>query len=365
MTALLSKLQTTPSGVQSATDYLPYGQLRLTPEVWRYLEQGSGKGLTMQANAQALDDVKLMSRPLAEVKGGNTRLNIFGQQFEHPLLLAPIAYQRLFHPDGEQASAMAANAQSGQMVVSSLASQTLEEIIKASGQALWFQLYWQGNRPRTLHLLKRALAAGYSAVMFTVDAPVKQAVMQLPDGISAVNLEASLPMSAVPFNSSMVFDGWMTQAPTWDDLAWLRNQLNEPLLVKGILHLDDAKKILSLGCDGLVVSNHGGRVLDGVPGSLEMLPKIVKLVSGKAKVLFDSGIRSGQDAFKALALGADAVMVGRPYVWGLSTCGALGVAHVLRLMRDELEMTMALSGAENLKAIKVGKFLNNLTKDKR
>ncbi|MDP1658591.1 MAG: alpha-hydroxy acid oxidase, partial [Methylotenera sp.] len=241
----------------------------------------------------------------------------------------------------------------------------LEEVIEVAGQALWFQLYWQGDRPRTLRLLKRALAAGYGAVMFTVDAPVKQAVMQLPDGISAVNLETALPQSSLELNQSEVFDGWMTHAPTWDDLAWLRNQLNVPLLVKGILHLDDAKKVLSLGCDGLVVSNHGGRVLDGVPSSLEMLPEIVKLISGKAKVLFDSGIRSGQDAFKALALGADAVMVGRPYVWGLSTCGALGVAHVLRLMRDELEMTMALSGAENLKAIKVGKFLNNLTKDKR
>ena len=353
MTSPLLKLQATPQGVQTATDYLPFAQSRLTAEVWRYLEGGAGKGLTMQANVQAFDTLKLMPRPLVDVKGGHTRLDLFGQQFEHPLLLAPIAYQRLFHLGGEQASAMAANAQAGQMVVSSLASQTLEEIIEAAGQPLWFQLYWQGDRARTLRLINRALAAGYSAVMFTVDAPVKQAVMTLPEDISAVNLETSLQVPSLQSNQNMVFDGWMTQAPTWDDLAWLRDQISVPLLVKGLMHAADVESVLSLGCDGLVVSNHGGRVLDGVPASLDVLPQIVRLVSGKAKVLFDSGIRSGHDAFKALSLGADAVMIGRPYIWGLSTSGALGVAHVIRLMRDELEMTMALTGAMNLEAIKV------------
>lgn len=353
MTVTLNKLQITPQGVQTATDYLPLAQPRLTAEVWQYLEGGAGKSLAMQANAQAFDAFKLVPRPLADVKGGHTRLTLFGQQFEHPLLLAPIAYQRLFHPNGEQASAMAANAQAGQMVVSSLASQTLENTIEAAGQALWFQLYWQGDRARTLRLVKRALAAGYSAVMFTVDAPVKQAVMALPEGISAVNLETPLSLPPLQMTQSAVFDGWMTQAPTWDDLAWLRDRVSVPLLVKGLLHSVDVSKVLHLGCDGLVASNHGGRVLDGVPSSLEVLPALVKQVAGKAKVLFDSGIRSGQDAFKALSLGADAVMIGRPYIWGLSTSGALGVAHVIRLMRDELEMTMALCGTADLEAIKL------------
>lgn len=348
----LTKLQTSPKGVQTAADYMPYAQARLTTDVWRYLESGSGNGLTMQANMLAFGAARLMSRALVDTRGGHTRLDLFGQQFEHPLLLAPIAYQRLFHPEGERGSAMAANAQSGQMVVSSLASQTLEEIIEAAGQALWFQLYWQGDRLRTLRLVKRALAAGYSAIMFTVDAPVKQAVMQLPAGISAVNLEAALPLPSLLANQSNVFDGWMTQAPTWDDVAWLREHIGIPLLIKGILHPDDAAKVLSFGCDGVVASNHGGRALDGVPSSLEVLPEIVKLVSGKGKVLFDSGIRNGQDAFKALVLGADAVMVGRPCIWGLSAAGALGVAHVLRLMRDELEMTMALSGVCDLGAVR-------------
>lgn len=345
-------MQSVPQGIETAADYRPLAQQQLSAEVWRYLENGAAQGLTLRANTQAFDNSTLMARPLVNVKGGHTRLQLFGQQFEHPLLLAPLAYQRLFHTDGEQASAIAANAQSGQMVVSSLASQSLEQIIEAAGQPLWFQLYWQGDRARTLRLAKRALNAGYSAVMFTIDAPVKQAVMSLPDGIRAVNLEPALPLPRLLVGQSTVFDGWMAQAPGWDDLAWLREQLDIPLLVKGILHPDDAASVVAIGCDGLVVSNHGGRVLDGVPASLHLLPDIVRQVAGKATVLFDSGIRSGSDAFKAMAAGADAVMIGRPYIWGLSVCGALGVAHVLRLMRDELEMTMALSGIAELADLK-------------
>jgi len=358
MSEPLAKLQSTAPGVHTAADYLSFAQPRLTAETWHYLEGGSGSGMAMQANRHALDAARIITRPLADVRGGSTKLKLFGQQFEHPLLLAPIAYQRLFHHQGEAASAMAANAQCGQMVVSSLASQRLESIIEAAGQALWFQLYWQGDRQRTLQLAKRAIAAGYGAILFTVDAPVKQAVMQLPEDVSAVNLEQPvLPLPALHAGQSSVFDGWMVQAPDWDDLAWLRDEISLPLLVKGVLHADDAEKIINAGCDGLVVSNHGGRVLDGVPGSLEMLPKIVQRVSAKATILFDSGIRNGQDAFKALALGADAVMIGRPYIWGLAASGALGVAHVIRLMRDELEMTMALAGTKDLPAIRAGKCI--------
>lgn len=337
-------MHSVPQGIATAADYRQLAQRQLTAEVWRYLENGAAQGLTLRANTQAFDDSALMTRPLVKVKAGHTRIQMFGQQFEHPLILAPLAYQRLFHADGELASAVAANAQSGQMVVSSLASQGLEQIIEAAGQPLWFQLYWQGDRARTLRLARRALNAGYSAVMFTVDAPVKQAVITLPDDVSAVNLEPALTLPKMLPRQSLVFDGWMAQAPDWDDLLWLREKIAVPLLIKGVLHPDDAERAVVAGCDGLVVSNHGGRVLDGVPASLHMLPPIVRKVAGRAKVLFDSGIRSGQDAFKAMAAGADAVMIGRPYIWGLSVCGALGVAHVTRLMRDELEMTMALSG---------------------
>jgi 4-hydroxymandelate oxidase len=182
----------------------------------------------------------------------------------------------------------------------------------------------------------------------------------LPPEISAVNLETPIALAQQITGESIVFDGWMQQAPGWDDLKWLRDQINVPLIIKGVMRPEDAERAVNLGCDAIVVSNHGGRVLDGVPGSLKMLPDITRAISGKAKILFDSGIRNGQDAFKALALGADAVMVGRPYVWGLSSCGALGVAHVIRLMRDELEMTMALSGAKNLQALKNGTYIYSI-----
>ena len=325
MSALQARLSATPQGIQAASDYQPFARDRLESQVWRYLDEGSGQGLSLKANATAFEQACLIPRPLANVRGGHTRLQLFGQTFDHPLLLAPVAYQRLFHPDGEQASAMAAAAQGGQMVVSSLASQGLEEIIEAAGQPLWFQIYWQGDRPRTLKLVQRAIAAGYRVMMLTVDEP-------------------AIPMPPLLSGQSMVFDGWMTQAPTWEDLAWLRDQLDMPLLVKGLLHPEDASRAMTLGCEGVVVSNHGGRVLDGAPASLVVLPDIIEAVAGRGKVLFDSGIRNGRHAFKALESGACAVMVGRPYIWGLATCGALGVAHVVRLMRDELEMTMALCG---------------------
>lgn len=350
-------LKSPPADIQTALDYLPYAEERLSKEVWQYLQSGTGYGLSTSHNRKVFEDISLMPRPLSDVKGGNTHIELFGQSFSHPVILAPLAYQRLFHQEGETASAMASTAQGGQMVVSSLASQTLEKIIEAADQALWFQLYWQADRDSTLRLVKRALNAGYSAIMFTVDAPVKQASIALPREVSAVNLEAPIALAQQPAGESIVFDGWMKQAPGWDDLMWLRDQISVPLIIKGVMHPEDAEYAVNLGCDGIVVSNHGGRVLDGVPGSLKMLPQITRAISGKAKILFDSGIRNGQDVFKALALGADAVMVGRPYVWGLSSYGALGVAHVIRLMRDELEMTMALSGVKNLQALKNGTYV--------
>ncbi|MES1982954.1 MAG: alpha-hydroxy acid oxidase [Pseudomonadota bacterium] len=343
----LAKLTVCPADVQTATDYLAYAQLRLNPAIQRYLQDGCGDGLTLAANEHAFRS-PILPRPLADVRGGHTRVRLFGQELAHPIVLAPIAYQRLFHPAGECASAMAASAQDGLMAVSSLASQTLEDIAQAAVQPLWFQLYWQGERGRTLRLVQRAQTAGYSAVVMTIDAPVKQAIMQLPADVAAVNLEAPPASPALLPGQSPVFDGWMAQAPTWADIEWLREQIKIPFLLKGVLHPDDAAHAVRLGCDGLIVSNHGGRVLDGAPASLSVLPQIVDIVAGRATVLLDSGIRNGRDIFRALSLGAAAVMIGRPYVWGLASAGALGVAHVIRLMRDELEMTLALAGCASI-----------------
>lgn len=345
------KLNPLPAGIHTALDYRMHAEAQLDPQFWRYLEAGSGNNASLADNLQSFARIPLMPRMLADVRGGHTRLELFGQQLDHPLLLAPIAYQRIFHPEAEPGSVAAADAQGGIAIISSLASTTLEAIASAGTRPQWFQLYWQGERERSLRLVQRAIAAGYSAVVFTVDAPVKQAAMQLPPQVSAINLGAPLCMPPLSSGQSPVFDGWMAQAPTWDDLAWLREQISVPLLLKGVLHPEDARQALMLGCDGLIVSNHGGRVLDGTPASIDALPAILKEVAGRAPVLLDSGIRSGSDAFKAIALGATALLVGRPYVWGLASAGALGVAHVLRLLRDELEMTMALTGCANLSAI--------------
>ncbi len=345
------RLDQLPAGIHSAADYEAIAHARLDPVAWRYLQDGSGAGLTLAANRRAFEELTLVPRPLADVGGGHTRLDLFGQTLAHPILLAPIAYQRLFHPDGEAACAMAAAAQGGAMWVSSLASQTLESIAQAglqTGRAPWFQLYWQGDRARTLRLARRAEAAGYPVSMFTVDAPVKLATLQLPGGVSAVNLEPALAPAPLQHGQSPVFDGWMAQAPTWDDLAWLRDQLRQPLIIKGLLHPDDCERGVNLGCDGLVVSNHGGRVIDGAPSSLEVLPAVCARVAGRVPVLLDSGIRDGRDVYQALAAGATAVLLGRPAIWGLAAAGALGVAHVIRLLRDELEMTLALCGCKTL-----------------
>lgn len=194
MTQLLPKLEGCPADVSTAQDYLSHAHARLEPVAWHYLQEGSGARLSLRANEQAFAGKPLMPRPLLDVAGGHTRCTLFGQEYAHPILLAPVAYQRLFHPEGEYASAMAASAQDGLMVVSSLVSQPLEEIAQAAQRPLWFQLYWQGERQRTLRLAQRAVAAGYNAIVFTVDAPVKQAVLALPPHIAAVNLEAPLTL---------------------------------------------------------------------------------------------------------------------------------------------------------------------------
>ena len=332
--------------------YAQQAQIKLPATVWDYLQSDAGTGRQSRANEADWQALNIVPRPLNALHNPNTDCRLFNETWAHPMMLAPVAYQTLFHPEGEAGSAVACNAQLGQMMVSSLASQPLAHIATQAQQPLWFQLYWQGDRARTQTLLQKALDAGYSAVVFTVDAPIKQAVMDLPETVSAVNLAQPLAPNPLQSGQSLVFDGWMAQAPTWEDVAWLRQQVTKPLLLKGILHVDDAKRAVALGCDGLVISNHGGRVLDGTPTVTDVLPAITAAVGGQCKLIVDSGIRSGQDVFKALALGADAVCIGRPYIWGLASEGPLGVAKVIRWLRDELEMTMALTGVSNLQAIK-------------
>lgn len=257
-----------------------------------------------------------------------------------------MAYQRLAHDDGELATVLAASAQGVGMVLSTQASMSLEAVAQAvRGDAtrgpLWFQLYLQTDPGVTLDLVKRAELAGYEALVITVDAPCsgvrdreRRVGFALPEGIRAVNLA---PYGKQPATT-------LDQAPTWDSIAWLQTRTRLPIVLKGILHVDDARQAARMNLAGIIVSNHGGRTLDTVPTASQVLPGIAQAVSADMAVLADGGIRRGTDVLKALALGAHAVLLGRPVLHGLAHAGAHGVAHVLRLLRDELEIAMALCG---------------------
>ncbi|MEY4640105.1 MAG: hypothetical protein RLZZ227_99 [Pseudomonadota bacterium] len=356
--APVSVLDSIPRDIAAVGDYESHARARLDASAWEYLAAGAADEITLRDNRAAFDRIRMRSRVLCDVRGGHTRLTLLGQAFEHPVFLAPIGYQQLFHPEGERATALAARTLSAPLVVSTLATTRLEELA-ATGATLWFQLYPQARREHSLALVRRAEACGCQALVVTVDAPLagirnreQRAGFRLPAGIAAVNLADVPPVpQAATVGSSVVFDGLLANAPTWDDIAWLAGNTALPVLVKGILNPADALLAIEHGARGIVVSNHGGRVLDTLPASIDALPAIAAVVAGHVPLLLDGGIRRGSDVFKALALGARAVLIGRPYIHALATAGALGVAHVLRTLREELEVCMALNGCATLNAI--------------
>ena len=339
-------------------DYAAAARVRLDDNARAYFEGGAADELTLAANVQAWRDIPLSSRVLRPMAGGHTRVELFGRTLAHPILLAPVAYQRLAHPDGELATAQAAAALQAGMVLSTQSSVAVEDVARIvctdpDAGPLWFQLYVQHDRAFTLDLVRRAEAAGCAALVLTVDAPVhgardreRRVGFRLPPGVRAVHLDGlrPRPVPVLAAGQSALFDGLLADAPTWDDVAWLRGHARVPLLLKGITHPDDARLARSLGAAGLIVSNHGGRTLDTLPATATLLPRIAEAVDGALPLLVDGGIRRGTDVLKALALGARAVLIGRPQVQALAVAGAHGVAHVLRLLRDELEIAMVLTG---------------------
>ncbi|AVZ79332.1 alpha-hydroxy-acid oxidizing enzyme [Zoogloeaceae bacteirum Par-f-2] len=360
MSTVTPPLEAIPYDIVSASDYEQRARAHLDDNAWAYLQGAAADELTLAANVDAFRRRRLLPRVLRDLRQGHTRCRLFDDELEHPLLLAPLAYQRLFHPDGELASALAAGVMGSAMVVSTLATYTLEDIASQARGPLWFQLYWQGERERSLALVRRAEAAGYRALVVTVDAPVsgvrnreQRAGFRLPPGIVAANVATTMGHGK-GLEPRGIFAGLMAVAPTWDDIAWLRSQTRLPLLLKGILHVDDGRLARELGVDGIVVSNHGGRVLDTTPASLDLLPAFRATLGERFTLLVDGGIRRGSDVFKAIACGADAVMIGRPYAHALAVAGALGVAHLLKLLRQELEACMALCGCADLAAINAG-----------
>lgn len=353
-------IEALPEGLANLADFEEPARVRVDEQAWAYLHGGAADELTLRANRTAWDQLRLHPRVLRDLSGGHTRVQLLGRELQHPILLAPIAYQRLFHADGELAIAHAAAAQSAGLVLSAQASVTMEEVaapMLADAQAgpLWFQLYWRDDRDFMQTLLQRVERAGYQALVLTVDAPVhgardreRRVGFKLPDDIRAVNLGGrKKPLDLQPGQSAL-FDGLMPRAATWAEIDWLREHSRLPLLLKGVSHVDDAKRALQCGVAGLVVSNHGGRALDTLPATAELLPPLRAALGPEALLLVDGGIRRGTDVLKAMALGANAVLLGRPYVHALAAAGALGVAHALRLLRDELEIAMALSGCKTL-----------------
>ncbi|VCU69801.1 L-lactate dehydrogenase [cytochrome] [Pigmentiphaga humi] len=358
MSTLPPPLTQIPAQIACAGDYEPYARERMTPSAWAYLEGGAADETTLRANRAAYERVRILPRVLADLAGGGTELDLLGLRLPHPILLAPVAYQKLAHPEGELATALAASAMQAAMVVSTQASVALEDVARAASAPLWFQLYFQADRAATLQLVRRAEQAGYRALVVTADAPVngvrnreQRASFALPPGVEAINLRGMPPMGGgvARAGASPVFgSGVLAHAPTWRDIEWLCGATSLPVVVKGILAPADAQRALEAGASAIAVSNHGGRTLDTVPATLEALPGIAAAVAGRVPVLLDGGIRRGTDVFKALALGASAVLLGRAYMHGLAAAGAVGVIHVLHMLRTELEIAMALAGCRTL-----------------
>ncbi|MDO5692339.1 MAG: alpha-hydroxy acid oxidase [Pseudomonadota bacterium] len=329
----------------------------MSTAAWAYLQGGAGDETTLRDNLAAWQSPRLWPRVLQPLAGGHTRVTLVTHELSHPIFLAPVAHQRLAHPDGEWASALAAAAQGAGYVLSTQSNMPMERIAEAvladpGHGPLWFQLYWQADRGFNHALVQRAEAAGFEAIVLTVDAPVhgmrdreRRAAFTLPPGVHAVHLQDA---PAAPLADDTYCAGLPAHAPTWDDVAWLRTRTRLPVWLKGVLHPADARIAQTLGVAGLIVSNHGGRTLDTAPPTAQALPRVRAAVGDALPLVVDGGIRRGTDVLKAIALGANAVMVGRPVVHALAAGGALGVARMIRLLRDELEMAMALTGCRTL-----------------
>ncbi len=342
----------------------------LSPETYGYIAGGASTEETMRANLDAFRRWRIVPRMLNNVAARDLSVEVLGMQLPAPVMLAPIGgVQMRTHPEAERAVARAAAALGLCMVLSTAASTPMEDVATSLGDGpRWYQLYWPREPELTKSFLRRAEASGYSAVVVTLDT---QLLAWRPRDLTAAFLPFLRGEGVANYFSDPVFRAGLDKPPeedlqaavmrwvavfsdpsmTWDDLAFVRANTKLPILLKGILHPDDASRARAAGVDGIIVSNHGGRQVDGAIGALDALPAVVAALPEDFPVLFDSGIRSGADIFKALALGARAVLVGRPYMWGLALGGEAGVRHVLKCLLADLDLTMALSGHATLASI--------------
>jgi 4-hydroxymandelate oxidase len=342
-------------------DYEALARERMPHASYEYYAGGAGDEHTLAENRRAFGRITLRPRVLVDVSRIDLATDVLGTPVDLPVLLAPTAFNCLAHPDGERAAARAAGSAGTLMVASTLSTCSLEEIAGAATGPLWFQLYVYKDREVTRELVARAEAAGYRAIVLTVDTPllgrrerdVRNAFV-LPEGLTIRNLEpASADAARWSITSSFsayvhdLFDASLT----WDAVTWLRSITRLPVLVKGIITGDDARRAVTAGVDGIIVSNHGGRQLDGAAATIDALPEVTDAVAEHIPVLMDGGIRRGADVLKALGFGARAVLIGRPYLWALAADGEAGVRDVLGLLRAELALAMALCGRPSIESI--------------
>ncbi|XP_059901960.1 hydroxyacid oxidase 1 isoform X1 [Gadus macrocephalus] len=339
------------------SDYEVDAKRILPKAVYDYYRSGADQQQTLEDNTAAFNRWRLRPRVLRDVSEVDTSCSVLGQPLSAPLSAAATAMQRMAHPDGETATARACKQAQTGMMLSSWATSTIEEVSVASdGGVLWMQLYIYKDRELTLSLVRRAEEAGYKAIFVTVDTPYLgkrwddvRNRFKLPSHLSMSNFSTeSLAFSEGSYGNDSGLAVYVAKAidPTlsWDDIAWLKEHTRLPVVVKGILTGEDARQALSHGVDGILVSNHGGRQLDGVSATLDALEEVVQAVQGRCEVYLDGGVRRGTDVLKALALGARTVFVGRPVLWGLACEGEKGVIDVLTLLKDELRLAMALAG---------------------
>jgi lactate 2-monooxygenase len=341
----------------------------MSHEAFGYVAGAAGAELTVEANRRALAHWEIVPRMLRDVSVRDLSVSVLGTAMPAPVMLAPIGVQSIVHADAELAVARAAAAVGLPFILSTAASNSIEDVAGAAGAgSRWYQLYWPKQRELAASFVARAGAAGYEAVVLTLDTWM---LGWRPRDLQAAYLPFLKGEGVANYFSDPVFRAALEKPPeedpgpaighwayqfsnpavTWDDLAWLREQTKLPIVLKGILHADDARRALDAGVDGLIVSNHGGRQVDGAIGALDALPPIREVVGSEFPLLFDSGIRTGADVFKALALGANAICLGRPYIWGLALGGQAGVEQVLRCLLAELDLTAALSGYTKISQI--------------
>jgi 4-hydroxymandelate oxidase len=342
-------------------EYEPLAKARLEPSAYDYFAGGAEDELTLRENRDAFTRIKLRPRALAGVRQVELATTALGAPISMPIMAPPMAYQRMAAPDGELATVRAVGAAGTLTIVSTFATCSLEEVAEAATGPLWFQLYVYKDRAISESLVHRAEASGYRALVLTVDTPVlgrreadERNGFGLPAHLHMANFAGrdearaqEAGVSALALHAAAEFD----PALTWEALDWLRSVTRLPVAIKGLLTHEDAALAVEHGAAAIIVSNHGGRQLDTAVASVEALPEVAEAVAGHCEVYLDGGIRRGTDVLKALALGARAVFVGRPILWGLAVSGEEGVRHVLELLRHELELDMALAGRPTLASI--------------